>query len=343
MRILLGMSGGLDSTYAAKKLIDEGHSVEGAVVLMHAYTEIDASRESAEALGIKLHIIDCRKRFEERVVTNFTDEYKKGRTPNPCVICNSEIKFSALYEFAQNNGFDKIATGHYADILCIDTETGKRYAVSCAADAKKDQTYMLWRLSQNILSKLIFPLYNEHKANVRAAATEAGLTAADREESQEICFIPSGNYKEFVDMRGEPSKEGDFIDEDGNVIGRHKGIVGYTIGQRKGLGISAPTRIFVTEINPERNTITLSKNDKYSDTVNISGMVFSGIAEPPVQSRLRLCVKLRYLAPKIPCEMIYLGCGRARIILETPARAVTPGQSAVLYDKNLLCAGGFID
>lgn len=343
MRILLGISGGLDSAYAALKLKNEGNDVEGAVLCMHSYTEIDAAKEAAEGIGIPLNVIDCRESFENIVVKNFISEYMNARTPNPCTICNSEVKFKFLYDYAMAHGFDFIATGHYAKIAEIDTDRGKRYAVKKGKDSKKDQSYMLWRLPQEILAKLIFPLCDEEKQKVRDSAREAELSVAERPESQEICFVPSGDYAAFIEERGFDSSPGDFIDDNGNILGRHNGIIRYTIGQRKGLGVSYGKRIFVTNINPENNSITLSPEDKYSDKFSISGMVFSGACEPKINQKFVFDVKIRYAAPPVKAVLTYLGEGRGTVKMEQPMRAVTPGQSAVFYDNDLLMCGGYID
>lgn len=343
MRILLGMSGGVDSTYAALKLKEEGHDVEGAVLVMHEYTETDLAEAAAKSVGIPLHKIDCRDVFESRVVGNFISEYLSGRTPNPCVVCNSDVKFRVLLDYALENGFDKIATGHYAKITERNSDDGVRYAVACSEDASKDQTYVLWRLSQDVLAHLYFPLSDSEKKNIRVEAKEKGLSAADRGDSQEICFIPSGDYAGFIEKRTQPSKPGNFINNEGKILGEHKGIIHYTIGQRKGLGIAMGQRIFVTKINPADNTITLSFDDSVSQNVSVFGMVFSGIAEMKKGQIKRLRVKLRYLAPPVECSLEYKGGGGATIKLDTPVRAVTPGQSAVFYDGEVLAAGGFID
>ncbi len=343
MKILLGMSGGLDSTYAAHKLIAEGYTVEGAVLKMHGCTEIQNAREAAESIGIPLHVIDCREEFEKRVVGYFLDEYPKGRTPNPCVVCNSEIKFPSLLEFANNNGFDYIATGHYARIVNTDYKGTHRYTVACAEDSKKDQTYVLWRLSQQVLSKLLLPLAESKKSEIREEASSLGMVASDRSESQEICFIPSGEYAKFIEARVGASQHGNFIDSDGNILGEHQGIINYTIGQRKGLGVAMGTRVFVTEINPESNTVTLSKDASYTDEITVSQMNFVGIGEPEINEEMELWVKVRYLAPKVKCILKYLGNKRGAVKISIPQRAVTPGQSAVFYNDTALSCGGFID
>ena len=343
MKILLGMSGGLDSTFAAHKLITQGHEVEGAVLEMHGYTDVSSARESAEALGIKLHVIDCRERFSNIVIENFLDEYTLGRTPNPCIVCNSEVKFAALLEYALKCGFDAIATGHYAKICKKETENGPRYSLLRAIDTSKDQTYMLWRLSQDILSHLLLPLADDLKSDVRASAREIGLASADREESQEICFIPDGDYASYIEDKRGVSKKGAFINNEGKILGEHNGIIRYTVCQRKGLGIAMGERVFVTKIDPVANTVTLSPDDSYADFIEISGMVFSGIEEPPSGAELDLSVKVRYPAPPIKSKFTYLGNGLGRAELASPVRAVAAGQSAVFYDGNELVAGGFVD
>ena len=340
MRILLGMSGGLDSTVAAKKLMEDGHEVEGALLVLHPYAERAEAKKSAESLGLPLHEIDGRARFASTVQKYFAEEYLRGRTPNPCVVCNREIKLALLYEYAMGNGFDAIATGHYASII----KSNERYAVKMAADLAKDQSYVLWSVPQSILSRLVLPLGESRKADLRARAREEGLAVADRPESQEICFIPDGDYARFVCeyTKIEPA-EGNFVDENGVVLGRHKGIIHYTVGQRKGLGIALGKRMFVTAINAKDNTVTLSENPNatVSDFL-LENMVFSGIAEPSVGEELFAEARVRYLAPLRAATVTYLGGGCARVHLHIPARAVTPGQSAVFYDAQAVLFGGVI-
>ncbi len=339
MKILLGMSGGLDSTYAAYKLLRCGHEVEGAVLKMHAHTEISEAELAARDIGIPIHVIDATAEFESSVVKNFISEYLRGRTPNPCVVCNSEVKFRLLLAFALENGFDAIATGHYAEIV----KCGDRYAIKKGKDSAKDQSYMLWRLSQDILAKLIFPLADEEKKSVREEARAEGILSADRDESQEICFIPSGDYAEFIESRTFPSPHGKFVDREGKILGEHKGIIRYTVGQRKGLGIALGERVFVTDINVKDNTVTLSPDDSFSDVLYVSGAVFSGIEEPKVGQAFELSVKVRYLAKPVSCTVEYLGDGCAKVNLALAQRAVTAGQSAVFYQGDLLVFGAFID
>lgn len=342
MKILVGMSGGLDSTYAALKLINEGHDVSGAVVVMHGHTEIEGAKEAAKNLGISLYELDATDKFDV-VKENFVSEYSRGRTPNPCIICNPLVKFRVLADFAMENGFDRIATGHYARTVVRYENGNERYTLARAADTRKDQTYMLHRLPQDILSILMLPLGDELKTEVREKAREAGLKAAEQKESQEICFIPDGDYASYItDIKG-PFPEGNFVLEDGSVIGRHKGLIRYTVGQRKGLGVSYGERIFVSKIDALKNEIILSTEGSFSDRVTVSYVVFSGISQPGESEALRVEVKLRYLAKPVSATAVFFGDGRAELLLDTPEKAVTPGQSAVMYDGDVLLAGGFID
>lgn len=343
MRILIGMSGGVDSTYAAFRLKRQGHTVEGAVLIMHEYTDVSAAKDAAASVGIPIHVIDARSRFSECVIPNFIEEYTKARTPNPCIVCNSDVKFRLLCDFARDHGFDAIATGHYANIINVGNGADKRFAIKRADDGKKDQTYMLWRLPQDVLSMLVLPLGDMTKDELRAEARLHSLSSADAPDSQEICFIPDGNYVGYIEERTGASAPGDFVDSEGRVIGRHNGIINYTVGQRKGLGIALGARAFVTDIDPVTNRVTVSLEPPSANTVSISGMVFSGMNEPKKDTKIPLSVKLRYQAPPIDCIAEYLGEGRARLELSSAARSLTPGQSAVLYDGDVLVAGGFID
>ncbi len=337
MKILVGISGGVDSAFAAKKLLLEGHHVEGAVLIMHDYTELSAAREAARSVGIPLHEIDCRTGFEE-IKQNFVTEYINARTPNPCIICNERVKFKTLYDFAMKCGFDMIATGHYARIA----EQGGRYALAMAEDIKKDQTYMLYRLPQHILSKLLLPLCEGTKAEIRAAAAEQGISAADRADSQEICFLPEGGHTDYIEQMAGKCPEGDFVDNQGKILGRHKGIIHYTVGQRKGLGISLGSRAFVTAIDPISNTVTLSTEMTGRSTLEITDIVYSGLTPPTGEQEITLDVKLRYTAPLTPVTAHLYPDGRATLTLKSPQK-FAPGQSAVLYKNGTVLLGGFIN
>lgn len=337
MKILVGISGGVDSAYAAYKLKAEGHDVEGAVLIMHDYTELTAAREAAESVGIPLHEIDCRESFEQ-IKENFASEYSSGRTPNPCIICNERVKFRILCGFAMKNAFDAIATGHYAKVVCLDG----RYALAFPEDMRKEQTYMLYRLPQEILAHLVLPLSDGTKAEIRESAESSGISSANRADSQEICFLPEGNHTEYIEQKAGKCPEGNFIDGNGKILGRHRGIIHYTVGQRKGLGISLGERAFVTDINPDDNTITLSPTISGSESIRLTDMVYSGMPEPDGECEVELLIKLRYTAPLVKAS-VRLYPDRTATVSFTEPQKSAPGQSAVLYRDGMVMCGGFIN
>lgn len=336
-RILLGMSGGMDSACAVSVLREMGYDVCGTVLAMHGYSDTDGANDAARALGIELTEVNCAADFEREVCGPFCEEYAKGRTPNPCIICNERVKFACLLREADRLGIEKIATGHYAGIT--KTKDG-RYAVVRAKDETKDQSYMLWRLSQETLSRTVFPLYEHKKTALRESAKKAGLAAADKPESQEICFIPDGDYAAYIENKlNTRFPEGDITDTDGNVIGKHSGLVRYTIGQRKGIGAYGKP-MFVKRIDAESNRLILgASGEEFDDELTCDGLIFSGMAE--FEGTIECEVKLRYRAPLVPCTVTVYG-GVASVKLHTPARAITPGQSAVFYKDDMVLFGGFI-
>ncbi len=339
MKILVGMSGGVDSAYAAQKLLDEGHEVVGAVLEMHEYTELDSAELAAKRLGIPLVKLDCRKAFDEAVKAYFETEYSLGRTPNPCIVCNREVKFKFLADYARENGFDKIATGHYARIL----KTSGGYAVSRAADRTKDQTYMLYRLPQEVLEILTLPLADEIKSEVKLKAAARGIVEPSLAESQEICFIPDDDYRGYLEERLGKFPEGSFVDDNGRAIGKHRGIISYTVGQRKGLGVSLGQRAFVSRIDPKSNEVTLSTEKPLTKSFTASNLVYSGIAPLRVGESIRTKVKIRYHAAPTPATVTSLGEGRVSVVIDAPTGIAAPGQSVVAYDDDTLLFGGFID
>ena len=346
MKILLGLSGGFDSSYAALKLMRQGHTVEGAVLKMHEYTDIDGALKCAESLGIPLHIIDCREEFS-LVVDNFMNEYKNGRTPNPCIICNREVKFKYLLKFALEHGFDKIATGHYARITELSDNGKCHYVLSSAVDARKDQTYMLYRLSEHTLSHLIFPMGDERKHELREHTPEELSFVREKSDSQEICFIPDNDYAAYIEDRLGVFPNGDFLDENNNVLGQHKGIIRYTIGQRKGLQIPSLQKLYVTAIDSKNNTVLVAPEVAYSTVVRLESVICQGILDDKFGDAEHIVlndisVKLRYQAPLVKATAHVYKDGTAKLYLDEPFKSVTPGQSAVAYDSGNVLFGGII-
>ena len=280
MRVLIGLSGGFDSAYAVKLLLEEGHEVAAAVIVMHDYTDVERAKGVARIFDIPLFEIDARELFDKVVKENFATEYSRGRTPNPCIICNPLVKFRALADLAREKGYDAIATGHYARIVdYVDTDGRSRRTLATALDAAKDQTYMLYRLPSDILDMLRLPLSSSVKKELRSSVTDTPFASIDAKDSQEICFLPDGDYPSFVTERIGMSKGGNFVTEDGSIIAPHKGIIHYTVGQRKGLGVSLGERAFVTDIDGESGNITLSTSPRLA-----TRMLLSDVHTPAIEA-----------------------------------------------------------
>lgn len=342
MKVLVGLSGGLDSAYAALKLKREGHTVEGAVLVMHEFTETDAARKVADLLEIPLHVIDCTELFEQRVKSYFAKEYSLGRTPNPCVLCNREVKIKGLYEYALANGFDRIASGHYSSIARTRDGATERTVLKRCSDLSKDQTYMLCMLESEILDKFLLPLSDLTKEEIREEVKKIGLSVLDREESQEICFLPQDDYPSFVEERMGKFPEGDFVLEDGTVLGRHKGIINYTVGQRKGLGISYSSRLFVTRIDPVSNKIILSDTPAGAKVIKLSGVNLFLSEQGEECFTVNLSLQHRYRAGLTEVKATFFADGTATLYSDEPIFSVTPGQAAALYKDDMLFCGGYI-
>lgn len=356
-KVVLGLSGGVDSTAAALLLQEKGYEVTGLYFSVKEDKEgRRAAETAAEQLGIELICRDVSKSFEDIVIGNFCDEYMKGRTPNPCIICNPAVKFKTLLDAADEIGAYYIATGHYADTFYDEAED--RWYIK-KSESRKDQSYMLYRLGQEAVSRLLLPLnHAKDKEQIRNIAREGSMKNSEARDSQEICFIDDGDdYKSFLSKRGIRSPEGDFTDVDGNVLGRHQGILSYTIGQRKGLGIALGKPAFVTAIDSESNRVVLGDNeDLFSRKVFSSGNLLMGKELSALCSTDNgtarsigfiglndgLTAKIRYAAKPSAAEIEVLDDGRIKTTFKEPQRAATPGQSIVFYKDDLVIGGGFI-
>lgn len=343
-KVLLGLSGGVDSTAAALLLAEKGYEVTGYYfdVAGNNETGRQEAAEVANQLGIELIVEDVSSDFSEVVIGNFCREYTRGRTPNPCIICNPNIKFKRLIDHADRIGAKYIATGHYCKIS-KDPASGIFY-VTQAENDEKDQSYMLYRLGQDVLSRLIFPLGEfSSKEETRTLARDNKLTNSEKKDSQEICFIEQeSNYVNYIEGLGYESRPGDFIDKEGNPLGQHKGIVNYTLGQRKGLGIALGKPAFVTHIDFDKNTVTLGNNeDLFTDKVISKGNFFTGDNAADFKGK-EIYAKVRYSAK---CEKATFMLAGDKIIttFEKSQRAPTPGQSIVFYDGDRVIGGGFIE
>lgn len=338
------MSGGVDSSVAALWLLERGHEVEG--VTFRLFGEDRTAEEDAaavcRALGIRHRTADYRDEFERAVVSPFVQSYLDGRTPNPCIFCNRSIKFGRFLEESLAAGFDAIATGHYAR---IERMADGRARLLQAEDRKKDQSYVLYMLPQEALSRVVLPLgvLSLPKDEIRAMAGRAGLPVAERPDSQDICFIPDGNHAAFILGRtGEPPKEGRFVLADGTVAGRHGGVFRYTVGQRKGLGVSLGKPAFVRKIDPKTGDILLTADERelFCRTLFLSKVCLcqDGLSFP-----LRAGVRIRYSHREQAAEISLLPDGGGRVLFDQPQRAPTPGQAAVFYFGEEVLGGGTIE
>ena len=352
-RVLCGMSGGVDSSAAAALLLEEGYEVVGVTLKLWpqdciSRTEdkccgpqaVTDARSVCHNLGIRYYLIDEAKDFQKHVIGYFADEYKAGRTPNPCVMCNEHLKFGRLIERADQLGADKIATGHFARVE-QDEATG-RYLLKRGLDEHKDQTYFLFSLRQNQLARALFPLGEKTKDDTREVARNSNLKTADKEESMEICFVPDNDYGGFLQKAGLAEKHrGEIVDLQGRVLGHHEGIEFYTIGQRKGLRLSAPNPLYVLELNAEENRVVVGPVENLeSDTFEVercNWIAFEGLTES-----IEVTTRIRYnhsgtLATVDPGEN-----DRATVRLHSPQRAIAPGQACVFYQDDLVVGGGWI-
>ncbi len=341
MKILVAMSGGVDSSVCAMLLRQRGYETLGATLKFHNGNDADITDAKAvcEGLDIPFYSLDVREDFENTVIDSFIKTYEGGGTPNPCVYCNRYCKFKNMLMLADELGCEKIATGHYARIEKI----GDRYALKKAIDTKKDQSYMLSLLSNEQLKRIVLPLGELTKEETRALALSGKLPTADKHDSQDICFIKDESYLDFLERkRGKKYDEGDFIDKYGNTLGKHRGAVAYTVGQRKGLGIALGEPKFVTAIDTEKNTVTLGGSEElFNDELYLND--FNNIYPYELAPQFRAEVKVRYSQNTTPAKIKMLKDRRLYIKFDTPVRAITKGQIAVLYDGDTVIGGGIIE
>lgn len=351
-KVLVGMSGGIDSAMSCYLLKENGYEVSGMNCRFFSENDsfIDKSccspenikdaQSVADKLSVPFYVFDLSEEFKKYVIKNFVDTYVDAATPNPCIECNKHLKFGALLNKAQEMGFDYIATGHYAKIEY--NESTKRYVLKKARDESKDQTYVLYNLTQQQLKHIIFPLGDYYKKDLREMATELDFVNAKKHDSQDICFIPDGDYASFIERYLDYSfPAGNFIDTDGNVLGKHKGIIKYTVGQRRGLEIALGKPMYVLSKSTQDNTVTLCENDAlfskelFAKDVNL-------ISIPNITSPIRVKAKVRYKHKEEWATAEMLENGILHIVFDEPQRAIAKGQAVVLYNEDEVVGGGTI-
>lgn len=351
-RVLVAMSGGVDSSVTAALLKEQGHEVTGVSLQLYERPEsavpggrtccsltdvMDAARV-AKRIGIPFEVIDLRRRFQELVIDDFKAEYAAGRTPNPCARCNERIKFGILLQMAAERGAELLATGHYAR---IERDASGRYRLLKGNDPAKDQTYFLFGMNQEQLARVIFPVGNLEKPQVRELAARFNLPVAQKQESQEICFIPDNDYVRFLEQSGIAPSPGDIVDRLGRVLGRHDGIHHYTVGQRRGLGIAWSEPLYVTAIDRESSRVVVGPRPE----LFVEGLLAGQLTwtDEPFSGTFTGSCSIRYRQRPFPCQARILEDGRLKVDFAQPQHAVTPGQAVVLYDGDRVVGGGWIE
>ena len=353
-KVVVGMSGGVDSSVAAYLLKEQGYDVIGVTMQIWQDEEtaaveenggccglsaVDDARRVAAQLDIPYYVMNFKNDFKKNVIDYFVDEYKNGRTPNPCIACNRYVKWESLLQRSLMIGADYIATGHYARVEKLDNG---RYAIRNSVTAKKDQTYALYNLTQEQLSKTLMPVGDYTKDEIRTIAEKIGIQVAHKPDSMEICFVPDQDYAGYIEREtGYVSKKGNFVDLEGNVLGEHKGIIHYTVGQRKGLGLALGYPVFVVAIRPESNEVVVGRNeDVMAGKLYANRLNFMSIENP--QDGMRVKAKIRYNHEGAWCTIRLKGKDLLECVFDEPQRAITPGQAVVLYDGEYVAGGGTI-
>ena len=350
--VCVGMSGGVDSSVAAYLLKEQGYNVIGVTMQIWqdedadqisehggccGLSAVDDARRVAAQLEIPYYVMNFKEDFRKYVIDYFVDEYRNGRTPNPCIACNRYVKWESLLRRSLSIGGDYIATGHYARVEQL---PNGRYTLRVAKGIEKDQTYALYNLTQDQLSKTLMPVGEYNKTQIRQIATDIGIQVANKPDSQDICFVPDHDYASFIAQEtGKESKPGNFVDEEGNIMGQHRGLIHYTIGQRKGLGISSSTPIFVKELRPQTNEVVLCKSERlFSRDCHVDNINY--MAEEKLTGPVKAIGKIRYSHAGAPCTLYPQPDGTLLAQFDEPQRAMTPGQAAVFYqDDHVLCGG----
>lgn len=353
--VMLGMSGGVDSSVAAAILLEKGYDVIGVTMQIWpkiaeevklteegccSLSAVDDARRVADILGISYYVLNFKEVFEDKVINYFVDEYLKGKTPNPCIACNRHVKFESLLNKAISMGIDYVATGHYA-IIEYD-ETKKRYLLKKSITHAKDQTYALYNLTQEQLSRVLMPIGDYSKEIVRQKASELGLCVASKPDSQEICFVDDNNYGRFIEENTDKKiLTGNFVDIKGNILGKHKGIIYYTVGQRKGLGIAFGKPMYVIGLDVKNNNVILGDDSEvFSDKLIAYDLNFISI--DTLEEPMKVKAKIRYSAKEAAATIIPFEKDKVRVEFEKPQRAITPGQSVVFYEDDIVVGGGII-
>jgi len=353
-RVLVAMSGGVDSSVSVKLLLDEGYDVAGAT--MHLYNnediglersrtccslnDVEDARLVALKLGIDFHVFNFSSDFKEYVIDNFVDTYLHGATPNPCIECNKHLKFGKFLDRALLLGYDHIATGHY--VTKEFDENSQRWLLKRSGDRMKDQSYVLYGMTQEQLKRTLFPVGEMNKDKIRNIAEENSLVNADKPDSQDICFIPDGDYAKFITERAGEQPDGDIVLSDGSVLGKHKGLINYTVGQRRGIGVSYSEPLFVIKKDINSNKLVMgTKDEVFSSSLTASDVnfiPFDKLTEP-----IECTAQTRYHQQDVPCCVYPLDDNRVRVEFKTPHKAISKGQAVVFYDGEYVVGGGTIE